>query len=151
MTQIGGAGFRARSEKRLITALLASTAIAIAVPAFAQDADGGQAQTGAATDQVDEIVVTGIRASLQNALSQKRNADNLVEVIEAEDIGKLPDQNLAEVLENVTGIQITREAGVGRGVQIRGRTPTASRSTASRRWARVRDVRASASTTWPRR
>ncbi|MFC5343207.1 TonB-dependent receptor [Brevundimonas staleyi] len=71
-------------------------------------------------DQVDEIVVTGIRASLQNALTEKRNADNLVEVIQAEDIGKLPDQNLAEVLENVTGIQITREAGVGRGVQIRG-------------------------------
>jgi len=41
-------------------------------------------------------------------------------VILAEDIGKLPDQNLAEVLENVTGIQITRTAGVGTGVQIRG-------------------------------
>jgi len=38
----------------------------------------------------------------------------------AEDIGKLPDQNLAEVLENITGIQITRTAGVGTGVQIRG-------------------------------
>jgi len=91
----------------------------IACPAFAQSADPGQDTAGAATE-VDEIIVTGIRASLQNALSQKRNADNLVEVIEAEDIGKLPDQNLAEVLENVTGIQITREAGVGRGVQIRG-------------------------------
>jgi len=41
-------------------------------------------------------------------------------VIEAEDIGKLPDQNLAEVLENITGIQITRTAGIGTGVQIRG-------------------------------
>ncbi|WP_052072151.1 TonB-dependent receptor [Sphingopyxis sp. MWB1] len=68
----------------------------------------------------DAIVVTGIRGSLQNALSEKRNADSLIEVIQAEDIGKLPDQNLAEVLENVTGVQITREAGVGTGVQIRG-------------------------------
>ena len=51
---------------------------------------------------------------------EKRNAANLVEVIQAEDIGKLPDQNLAEVLENVTGVQITRTAGVGTGVQIRG-------------------------------
>ena len=68
----------------------------------------------------DEIIVTGIRASLENALIEKRNADSLIEVIRAEDIGKLPDQNLAEVLENITGIQITRTAGVGTGVQIRG-------------------------------
>lgn len=68
----------------------------------------------------DEVIVTGIRASLENALVEKRNAASLVEVILAEDIGKLPDQNLAEVLENITGIQITRTAGVGTGVQIRG-------------------------------
>ncbi len=78
------------------------------------------------TDEVDddlgleEVVVTGIRASLQNALDEKRQAANLKEVIIAEDIGKLPDQNLAEVLENITGIQITRTAGVGTNVQIRG-------------------------------
>jgi len=70
--------------------------------------------------RLEEVVVTGIRASLESALEEKRSADNLIEVIQAEDIGKLPDQNLAEVLENVTGIQITREAGVGTGVQIRG-------------------------------
>ncbi|TLU59456.1 TonB-dependent receptor, partial [Thalassotalea litorea] len=45
---------------------------------------------------------------------------NLKEVIQAVDIGKLPDQNLAEVLENITGVQITRTAGIGTGVQIRG-------------------------------
>ncbi len=117
MRQFGDAGARSRSGKRLTTILLTTTAMMIAAPAFAQNAEAGQDE---AATQVDEIVVTGIRASLQNALSQKRKADNLVEVIEAEDIGKLPDQNLAEVLENVTGIQITREAGVGRGVQIRG-------------------------------
>ena len=111
-----GIGIRSTSGQRRMAILLASTAL-IAAPAFAQDA--APAQDGQA-DQVDEVIVTGIRASLQNALTEKRNADNLVEVIQAEDIGKLPDQNLAEVLENVTGIQITREAGVGRGVQIRG-------------------------------
>lgn len=68
----------------------------------------------------DDVVVTGIRRSLRSALAEKRGADNLVEVIRAEDIGKLPDQNLAEVLENVTGVQITRTAGVGTAVQIRG-------------------------------
>jgi len=81
--------------------------LAMAPSAFAQD-DG------------DVVVATGIRASLENALIEKREADSLVEVIFAEDIGKLPDQNLAEVLENITGIQITREEGVGTGVQIRG-------------------------------
>jgi len=79
------------------------------------------AQTAVAQDAVaDEIVVTGIRQALETALIEKRNADSLVEIIQAEDIGKLPDQNLAEVLENITGIQITRTAGVGTGVQIRG-------------------------------
>jgi iron complex outermembrane recepter protein len=69
---------------------------------------------------VEEIVVQGIRGSLTSALLEKRQSNNLVEVIQAEAIGKLPDQNLAEVLENVTGVQITRTAGVGTGVQIRG-------------------------------
>ena len=68
----------------------------------------------------DTVVITGIRSSLESALNEKRNSQNLVEVIQAEDIGKLPDQNLAEVLENITGVQITRTAGVGTGVQIRG-------------------------------
>ena len=66
------------------------------------------------------VVGAGIRGSLASALREKRDSNNLVEIIKSEDIGKLPDQNLAEVLENVTGVQITREAGVGRGVQIRG-------------------------------
>jgi TonB-dependent receptor len=70
--------------------------------------------------QIEEVVVSGIRSSLATALEEKRSASNLIEVIQAEDIGKLPDQNLAEVLENVTGVQITRTAGIGTGVQIRG-------------------------------
>ncbi len=92
----------------LFTALTSASVMAMATSAIAQDAPD------------DEIIVTGIRQSLQNALVEKREADSLVEVILAEDIGKLPDQNLAEVLENITGIQITREEGVGTGVQIRG-------------------------------
>ena len=71
-------------------------------------------------EELETVVVTGIRGSLASALAEKRASDNLIEVIQAVDIGKLPDQNLAEVLENVTGVQITRRAGVGNGVQIRG-------------------------------
>lgn len=80
------------------------------------------AQTAVAQDASDEVIVTGIRQSLENALIEKRESDSLIEVILAEDIGKLPDQNLAEVLENITGVQITRQTGVGTGVQIRGAT-----------------------------
>ena len=83
--------------------------LTMAPSAFAQDSDDG-----------DVVIATGIRQSLQNALIEKREAASLVEIIQAEDIGKLPDQNLAEVLENITGIQITRTEGVGTGVQIRG-------------------------------
>ncbi|MEP6342186.1 MAG: TonB-dependent receptor [Maricaulaceae bacterium] len=68
----------------------------------------------------DEVIVTGIRQSLANAIVEKRATTNLTEIIQSEDIGKLPDQNLAEVLENITGIQITRTAGIGSAVQIRG-------------------------------
>ena len=79
-----------------------------------------QSPTNAQEPVVEEVIVTGIRGSLQTAIDQRRDSDELIEVIIAEDIGKLPDQNLAEVLENITGIQITRTAGVGTGVQIRG-------------------------------
>ncbi len=97
-------------------ALLAGVALPLGTVAIAQEA----ADEADAEARQDVIVVQGIRGSLQSALNEKRNADNLKEIIQAEDIGKLPDQNLAEVLENITGIQITRTAGVGTGVQIRG-------------------------------
>ena len=104
----------AASLRRFSALLMARTALAMtATPASAQSAGEPDAEE-------DVIVVSGIRGSLQSALSEKRSSDNLVEVIQAEDIGKLPDQNRAEVLENVTGVQITRQAGVGTAVQIRG-------------------------------
>ena len=95
--------------QRKLTALVAGAiSLAITPAAMAQE------------EVIEEIITLGIRGSLANAVDQKRNSDKLVEVIIAEDIGKLPDQNLAEVLEGIAGIQITREAGVGTGVQIRG-------------------------------
>ena len=96
--------------QRTITILAASACtLAFAPVTMAQD-----------DEAIEEVVVIGIRGSLQKAIDQKRNSVNLKEVVVAEDIGKLPDQNLAEVLENIPGVQITREAGVGTGVQIRG-------------------------------
>ena len=96
---------------KITLALLSASSLTIAASAFAQEQEA---------QDLEVIEVSGIRSSLTNALAEKRDSANLVEIINAEDIGKLPDQNLAEVLENVTGIQITRTAGIGTGVQIRG-------------------------------
>ncbi len=103
--------------QRKTLALAIMSTLALSSTAIAQD---DQTMVAGEDQTIEEVVVTGIRTSLRNAVDQKRNSDQLVEVIIAEDIGKLPDQNLAEVLENVTGVQITRTAGVGTGVQIRG-------------------------------
>ncbi|MFT6898991.1 MAG: iron complex outermembrane receptor protein, partial [Paraglaciecola sp.] len=97
---------------KITLALLSATALNMASPVHAQEAQ--------AEAELEVIEVSGIRASLTNALAEKRQSTNLIEIIQAEDIGKMPDQNLAEVLENITGVQITRTAGVGTGVQIRG-------------------------------
>ena len=76
-------------HRALTAVLLSTTTLAMANTTLAQDADP------------DEVIAVGIRQSLENALIEKREADSLVEVILAEDIGKLPDQNLAEVLETL--------------------------------------------------
>jgi TonB-dependent receptor len=106
-----------RMQNSLNQKLYASSlaAMLLASPTYAAEAD-----KNAADKDVEVIEVKGIRGSLASALNEKRESNNLIEVIESEDIGKLPDQNLAEVLENLTGVQITRTAGVGTGVQIRG-------------------------------
>ena len=104
----------AHKLSKITLAVLSATTLSLTASVNAQETQQEQ------NEDVEVIEVSGIRASLASAMNEKRFKNNLVEVIEAEDIGKLPDQNLAEVLENITGIQITREAGVGTGVQIRG-------------------------------
>ena len=101
---------------RLTTKNLLAASLTVGMCGFANVSVAQEVEATA----LEEVVVTGIRQSLETALAEKRNSENLVEVIIADDIGKLPDQNLAEVLENITGVQITRRAGVGNGVQIRG-------------------------------
>src|SRR5690625_576873 len=69
---------------------------------------------------LDEIVVTGIRASLQRSMDLKRDASGVVDGISAEDIGKFPDTNLAESLQRITGVSIHRENGEGSKDRVRG-------------------------------
>ncbi len=74
----------------------------------------------AATQKIDEVVVTGYRASLQSALNAKRQAILPIESVAPEDIGKMPDQNVAESLQRLPGIQIDRSQGQGTAVLIDG-------------------------------
>ena len=95
--------------KTKLTPIAAAAAVAIAgavaAPAFAQTAAAPAAAASAAkADDVQHVEVTGIRASLQQSINQKRNSESHVEVITAEDIGKLPDKNVADSLQRVPGV-----------------------------------------------
>ncbi len=88
----------------------------------APSGDQGQGVQAASAPGGDDIVVTGVRASLRSAQAIKRNSDQIVDSIVAEDIGKLPDRNVAEALQRISGIQIQRSYGEGSSVAIRGLT-----------------------------
>lgn len=82
-----------------------------------------QAQEASNDAAEDEIVVSGIRASLKASMDLKRDAQGVVDAISAEDIGKFPDTNLAESLQRITGVSIDRSSGEGSKVTVRGFGP----------------------------
>jgi TonB-dependent receptor len=81
------------------------------------------AATPAAAQEVEELVVTGQRAAQQRAIETKREADTVVDVISADDIGRLADKNVAENIERLPGVGLAYDQGEGRYVSIRG-TPS---------------------------
>ena len=105
------------------------------VQVFAQAASAAAAPASAASapvkaDDVQHVEVTGLRASLEASLARKRNADSVVEVVTADDIGKLPDKNVADAIQRVPGVNIASSAGGEGGfsendrVSIRGTSPS---------------------------
>jgi iron complex outermembrane receptor protein len=99
-------------KKTLSLSIAMIAALGSSAMVFAQD-----------DNQVEEIVVTGIRGSLTQALDVKRNNTQIVDAIVAEDIGKFPDNNVIEALQRVTGVQVTsRGSGETSGISIRGLT-----------------------------
>ena len=106
---------RARSaHKTLLISAASALTLLGAAPALAQTAAQKDDQT------VDEIVVTGQRQAAQSAQQIKKNNDLVVDSIVAEDVGKLPDNNVADALARVTGIQVRRDSGEANSVLIRG-------------------------------
>lgn len=100
--------------------LLGSSAIAIG---FAAQPAAAQTSVPDTAVAADDIIVTGIRASLSASLNIKRDAQGVVDAISAEDIGKFPDTNLAESLQRITGVSIDRNSGEGSTVTVRGFGP----------------------------
>ena len=94
--------------------------LAASVAALASVSYSAVAQDGA---PVEEVLVTGIRASLENAMDIKRDSSGVVDAISAEDIGKMPDANLAESLQRIAGVSISRTNGEGARVTVRGIDP----------------------------
>lgn len=111
------------------------TAIAAAVAAVAALAMAqAQAQTAPVQTEMraeaQTVVVTGVRAALEQSLRQKRNADSVVEVVTAEDIGKMPDKNVADAIQRLPGVNTQSSAGGEGGfgendrVSLRGTSPS---------------------------
>ncbi|WP_049631229.1 TonB-dependent receptor [Cellvibrio sp. pealriver] len=99
----------AKFKKKLIATVIASTAVTgFSGFAVAQD------------ESVEEVMVTGIRASLERSMDTKRNSAGVVDAISSEDIGKFPDTNLAESLQRITGVSISRSNGEGSQITVRG-------------------------------
>ena len=137
--------FSARAVSHLFLGVSALAVAGLPVSAWAQDVSGTDPQVPSAaatlgntgpsesadvavapTDPAEtsnDIVVTGIRASLRASIDLKRDAQGVVDAISAEDIGKFPDTNLAESLQRITGVSIDRSNGEGSFVTVRGFGP----------------------------
>ena len=121
-----------------VLALSMVLAINFAHEASAQEASSDDPIVGTDADSntdasdslnLDTVVVQGFRDSLSEARDIKRAAVNAIESIVAEDIGKMPDLNLAESLQRVPGVAISREGGEGRNITLRGFAPDFARTT----------------------
>jgi TonB-dependent receptor len=110
---------RHRSSLYVGIAIALSTAVASG-NTFAQQADATPSAGSSQATDLDTVTVKGYRYSIEQSLDQKRNANAVVEVITAEDVGKFPDKNVADALQRVPGVLISRDGGEGKNVSVRG-------------------------------
>ena len=105
------------------SAIAAAVLLSLGLPALAQDKPAKPT-----TDELDRVVVTGIRASLKKALDTKRDANAIVDVVTAEDVGKFPATNVAEAITVIPGVSIDKAFGQGEKVSILGTDPALNRT-----------------------
>ena len=97
-----------------------SKAVSFALTGLLASTASGKTDVTIDSPVIEEVIVTGIRSSLQRAQDLKRYSSGVVDAITAEDIGDFPDTNLAEALQRVTGVAIDRQRGEGSTVTVRG-------------------------------
>lgn len=115
-------------KKTPVTKLALGIGLALQACAFASLAqDAAAPAEQAEQESLDTITVTGYRASVEKALDIKRAEKGVVDAVVAEDIGKFPDTNLAESLQRIPGVVITRDGGEGRNISVRGLGPQFTR------------------------
>lgn len=139
--------FQHVAKKTPVTLLAASIGLALQLTALAASAQetpapatstpattatSAQATQSTATSneqptELETVVVTGFRGSLERALDLKRSESGVVDAIVAEDIADFPDLNLAESLQRIPGVTITRDSGEGRNISVRGLSPEFTR------------------------
>lgn len=129
---------RNKFTRHALTATASLGALALCMVAHHAAAQTTEQSQDGATE-VGEIVVTGFRASLANALSIKRKEAGVVDAISAEDIADFPDTNLAESIQRIPGVSIDRDAGEGRSITVRGLSSEFTRT-------RINGIEAQAST-----
>ena len=109
-------------KQKPIASAVTLALLGAAIPAGAQQAAKAQ--------PLESITVTGIRASVEKSIDAKKNADSVVEVISSEDIGKMPDKNVADAVQRVPGVTISSQSGGSGGfdendrVSMRGTNPS---------------------------
>ena len=120
MTSGSRRGRTAKFTKLCLTAAVSALALGMgAQGAFAQDTAPAAAPAPAGDETV--VIVRGIRASTTKSLAIKRRSTQVVDSIVAEDIGKLPDNNVVDALQRVAGVQVTgRSGGEATAISIRG-------------------------------
>jgi iron complex outermembrane recepter protein len=118
--------FRKTALAQGIALALGLSGVSMAPPAYSQAVENNENEEATATEPpatVDEIVVIGIRQSLVTSMDVKRDSFGVVDAITAEDIGKFPDQNLAEALQRIPGVSINRVNNEGSQITVRGFGP----------------------------
>ena len=114
-------------SKLVATASTSAFALALgtlAAPAHAQDDSQPDNTTATAGDEQDDtIIVTGFRASLESAVNEKKQKDQIIESVSAEDIGKLPDASIGESIARLPGLTSQRISGRAGYISVRGFGP----------------------------
>ncbi|WP_133501062.1 TonB-dependent receptor [Cognatilysobacter terrigena] len=114
-------------KRNLLSVALASSAMMLATAAQAQTATPAATKTPDA-QELDSVVVKGIRRGIERSIDTKKNSTSIVEAVSAEDIGKLPDISIAESIGRLPGVAAQRVAGRAQVISVRGLSPDFSTS-----------------------